>query len=112
MPDRGTQITELLTDAAAALKAIKTVEGADMETRRAAFEAYNDVLLLIGQYAVDSYEGRTALLKGLIDKLGEFTQNIQVTNPIASSVDELTRIAGKAVALFEDEKQARPTPTD
>ena len=112
MPDKGTEITELLTDAAAALKVIKTVEGADMETRRAAFKAYNDVLLLIGQFAVDSYEGRTALLEGLIDKLSEFTQNIQVTHPIASSVDELTKISAKAVALFENEKKAAPTPTN
>ncbi len=109
MPDDGREITELLTDAAAALKAIKAVEDADMETRRAAFDAYNDVLLLIGQYAVDSYEGRTALLEGLIAKLREFAKKIQVTNPIASSVDELTTIADKAVALFEDEKAAGTT---
>jgi len=109
MSETSTDITALLTDAAAALKAIKDANDADAEARRAAYEAYNDVLLLIGRHAVNSYEGRTALLTGLITELSDFNKNIKVANPIAARVDELTTIAGKAVDLFKKEKKTAVT---
>ena len=104
-----TKITELLIDAAAALKAIKDTENADKESRRAAFESYNDILLLIGRHAINSYEGRTALLTGLIAELSEFNKTIKVENPIAAQVDELADIADKAVDLFKSEKKTVAT---
>jgi len=106
MADNSKTITELMTDAAATLKAIKDTAGADREARRKAFEAYEDVLLLIGRHAVGSFEGRTALLTGLIAELTEFNKTIQVANPIAAHVDNLTAIADKAMGLFKDEKKS------
>ncbi|NKB58204.1 MAG: hypothetical protein GKS00_17910 [Alphaproteobacteria bacterium] len=101
-----TEIVELMTDAAAALKALNDADGADQDTKDAAYEAYVDVLRLIGLHAVASYEGRTALLTGLIAELAEVNKSIQVSNPIVPYVDELTKIGDKAVDLFKKEKKA------
>jgi len=104
MPD--VSIAELLVEAAAALKAIHDSKDADRETRRAAHESYNDILLLIGRHSVNNYEGRTALLTGLITELAEFNRTVRVKSPIAGAVDNLTAIAEKAADLFRAEKKS------
>lgn len=98
-------ISELLVEAAAALKAIQDSSNADPKDQRAAFESYNDIMLLIGRHAVNSYEGRTAMLTGLIAEISEFRKTIQVENPIREQVDNLAGIADKAVDLFKKEKK-------
>lgn len=106
MPDNAKTITELVTDALATLKSIKDDPAASDADRRAAFENYEDLLLLLGRQAVTDYEGRTAMLTGLIAELTQFTRGIKVKNPIASKVDMLAGLADKAVDLFKAEKQA------
>lgn len=105
MPVNAREITELLIETAATFRALKDLDAADSQARRAAFEAYEDVLLLIGSHAVSNYEGRTALLTGLIAELSEFNRSIQVQNPIREHVDQLTGIVEKAHELFKKEKK-------
>ncbi|MDA0240285.1 MAG: hypothetical protein O3A84_09705 [Proteobacteria bacterium] len=107
--DRPTQITELANQAAGHLKSL--MEAADEADKVAAFESYRDVLRLIGAYHVASYEGRTALLTGLIAELNEVTESITVTNPVAGQLEQLAGIALRARGLFKEEKTALPTPS-
>lgn len=100
--DRPTQVSELANQAASLLKTM--MDAADDKDKKAAFEAYRDVLRLIGRYHIQSYEGRTALLAGLILELKEVTDAVQVKNPIAEQLNALLPIAERARALFQEEK--------
>lgn len=101
-------ITELMTDAAAALKTLNQVAEANAsdEVQAGACQAYMDVLHLIGRHSIASYEGRTALLTGLFTELNEVTRSVDETNPVAGHVDALEALSTKALELFKEEKKA------
>jgi len=98
-------ITELMTNAAAALKALTEAAGASDEERAAAREAYIDVLRLIGRHSINSYEGRTAQLTGLITELNGVTRSINETSPVAGHIDTLEALGTQALELFKEEKK-------
>ena len=101
--DRSTQITELATQAAAQLQAM--MSAADDRDKKAAFESYRDVLRLIGRLSIESYEGRTAILAGLVAELTEVTRAVKVKNPIAEHLDTLAGITERALDLMKAEKR-------
>ena len=101
-----TAITKLMTDAAAELKTLTKAANASDEVQSAAFEAYIDVLRLIGRHSITSYEGRTALLTGLYTELSEVTRSIKMTTPNTKHVDALEKFGTKAIKLLKDEKKA------
>lgn len=100
--DRPTQVSELANRAAGLLKSM--LDAADEADKRTAFEAYRDVLRLIGRHHIQSYEGRTALLAGLILELKEVTDAVQVEHPIAEQLNALLPIVERARALFQEDK--------
>ena len=102
--DRSTQITELATQAAAQLQAMTAL--ADPQDKRAAFESYRDVLRLIGRLSIENYDGRTALLAGLVAELAEVTRSIKVKNPVTQHLDTLATITDRALDLMKSEKKA------
>jgi hypothetical protein len=105
MPDQAKSITELVTAARATLKSITQDPAASDADKRAAFETYEDLLLLIAGEAMKDYEGRTAALAGMIAELTAFTRGVKVKNPITAKLDTLTKLADKAVDLFQIEKK-------
>jgi len=100
--DRSTQITELATQAAAQLQAM--MSAADPKDRKAAFESYRDVLRLIGRLNIESYDGRTALLTGLVAELAEVTRSVKVKNPVTQQLNSLAGITERALDLMKAEK--------
>ena len=104
MPDPGIEIMRLITDALSQFNSIIDNPASSADDKKKAADTYEDLLLLSGRQAVDRYEGRTAILTGLIAELNEFTKGIQVKNPIASQVGNLTALADKAMTLFKNEK--------
>ena len=99
------EIAELMVRASAALKAIADSAEASQEARDAAYDSYQDVLLLIARHAITTYEGRTAALTGLIVELQEATANIEVANPITGPLNDIADIGDKAAELFRKEKK-------
>jgi len=102
--DRATQITELATQAAGHLQAM--MAAADEQDKRAAFEAYRDVLRLIGRLNIENFDGRTALLAGLVAELTEVTRAVKVKNPVTAQLNSLAGITGRALDLMKAEKRA------
>jgi hypothetical protein len=102
--DRSTQITELATQAAAELSVM--MKAADKKDKKAAFEAYRDVLRLIGRTSINEFEGRTSLLTGLVAELSEVTRSIKVKNPVAEHLNTLAGFTEKALDLIKAEKDA------
>lgn len=102
--DRPTQITELATQAAAELGVM--TKAADKKDKKAAFEAYRDVLRLIGRTSINEFEGRTSLLTGLVAELAELTRSIKVSNPVAKHLDTLAQYTKRALDLIKAEKDA------
>lgn len=100
--DRPMEITELATEAAGHLK--EMMSAADQKDKKAAFAAYRDVLRLIGRISIDSFEGRTAMLAGLIVELNAVTASVKVKNPITTQLNKLADITDRALALMKEEK--------
>lgn len=97
--DRSMEITELATEAAGHLKAM--MAAADKKDKKAAFDAYRDVLRLIGRISIDSFEGRTAMLAGLIVELNAVTSAVKVKNPITAQLNKLADITDRALVLMQ-----------
>jgi len=104
--DRSTQITELATQAAAQLQAL--LAAADPQDKQAAFESYRDVLRLIGRLSIEEFDGRTAMLAGLVAELTEVTRAVKVKNPIVVHLNSLAGITERALDLMKAEKAANP----
>ena len=102
--DRSTQITELATQAAAQLRAMTTA--ADPQDKQASFDAYRDVLRLIGRLSIEGFDGRTAMLAGLVAELTEVTRAVKVKNPIVGHLNSLAGITESALDLMKAEKAA------
>ena len=97
--DRSMEITELATEAAGHLK--EMMAAADKKDKKAAFDAYRDVLRLIGRISIDSFEGRTAMLAGLIVELNAVTSSVKVKNPITAQLNKLADITDRALVLMK-----------
>ena len=105
MADAGKTTTALVTQALATLQSIRDNPAASAADRDAALEKFEALTLLMGAEAVEEYEGRTAVLTGLVAQLSAFTKGIQVKNPIVDKVNALTAIAEKAADLAKVDKK-------
>ena len=101
--ERSIQITELATQAAAHLQ--EMISAADKADKKAAFESYRDVLHLIGRISIENFEGRTAMLAGLIAELAEVTRAVKVKNPVTKHLKSLADITDRALDLMKAEKE-------
>jgi hypothetical protein len=110
MADSGIDIMKLVNEALVEFDKVSKDKTLDPAIKKKAFDHYEDVLLLAGQHVISEYEGRTAILTGLIAELTAFTQTIQVENPIVGQVAQATAfmsLVDKARVLFDKEKAAK-----
>ena len=64
-----------------------------------------DLTTLLVAHTLDSIEGRTALLSGLIVELNAVIKSIRAKSPYAGALDKFTRIVTRAQTLFDQEKK-------
>jgi hypothetical protein len=76
------------------------------EQRVMARQTARDLSSMLVAHTLQTIEGRTALLAGLIVELNEVIASIDTSPPFAGSVDSLTTLLDQARLLFKDEKQA------
>lgn len=107
--DRSTQIVELANQAVTQLKELMSI--ADAEDKKVAFQAYRDVLRLIGRITVEEYDGRTTLLSGLVAELVEVTRSVRLANPVAAQLQNLAGITTRALDLLKTEKKDNESKT-
>ena len=67
-----------------------------------------DVLRLVGRLSIEGFDGRTALLAGLVAELTEVTRAVKVKNPIIGQLNSLAGITERALDLMKAEKAANP----
>jgi hypothetical protein len=76
------------------------------EQRVAAKQTARDLSSMLVAHTLQTIEGRTALLAGLIVELSEVIASVHTSPPFAGSVDSLTVLLNQAQMLFKQEKQA------
>lgn len=79
---------------------------ATLEQRVAARQTARDLSSMLVAHTLQTIEGRTALLAGLIVELNEVIAAIDTSPPFTSSLDSLTTLLTQAQILFKEEKQA------
>jgi hypothetical protein len=99
-------IMKLVNEAMAELDKISKDKDADPALKKKAFDHLENLLLLEGKAVISDFEGRTAVLAGLIEELKTFTQAIKVHNPIATQVTKFTTLVNEATDLFATVKKS------
>lgn len=76
------------------------------EQRLAARQTARDLSSMLVAHTLQTIEGRTALLAGLIVELNEVIASIDASPPFTGALDSLTVLLNQAQVLFKEEKQA------
>jgi hypothetical protein len=79
---------------------------ATLEQRVAARQTARDLSSMLVAHTLQTIEGRTALLAGLIVELNDVIASIDASPPFTGAVDSLTSLLNQARILFKEEKQA------
>jgi hypothetical protein len=79
---------------------------ATLEQRVAARQTARDLSSMLVAHTLQTIEGRTALLAGLIVELNDVIASIDASPPFTGAVDSLTALLNQARLLFKEEKQA------
>ena len=79
---------------------------ATLEQRVAARQTARDLSSMLVAHTLQTIEGRTALLAGLIVELNDVIASIDASPPFTGEVDSLTALLNQARILFKEEKQA------
>lgn len=86
-------------------KIVGSLDATD-EQRAAAQQTARDFSSMLVAHTLQTIEGRTALLAGLIVELNEVIDSIESSPPFAGSVESFTALLEGAQELFKEEKQA------
>ena len=87
---------------------IKSVQGvlfsldSTPEQQKLAEQTLKNLTSLLLDQTIKTIEGRTALLKGLIDNLNRVIVGIQVTPPLLALAQRLTGIVNKSTTLLQN----------
>ena len=84
------------------------------DQQKLAEQTLKNLTTLLLQQTIATIEGRTTLLKGLIDNLNRVIAAIQVTPPLLALAQRLTGIVDKSTTLLQNVKQdflAKPGST-
>lgn len=79
---------------------------ATLEQRATARQTARDLSSMLVAHTLQTIEGRTALLAGLIVELSEVIASIEATPPYTGAVDNFTSLLNQAQILFKEEKLA------
>jgi hypothetical protein len=98
-------IKEIYDDGMAEVYKIVGSFESTQEQRDTALQTAQDLSSMLISQTLDSINGRTALLSGLIVELNQVIESVQTNPPYEDSMKNLTSILTKAQKLFGDEKQ-------
>jgi hypothetical protein len=79
---------------------------ATRKQRATARQTARDLSSMLVAHTLQTIEGRTALLAGLIVELHQVIESIEASPPLKESVDNVTALLEEAQELFKDEKEA------
>jgi hypothetical protein len=79
---------------------------ATRKQRATARQTARDLSSMLVAHTLQTIEGRTALLAGLIVELHQVVESIESSPPLKESVDNVTALLEEARELFNDEKEA------
>jgi len=65
----------------------------------------DDLTAMMLKQTIDTVQGRTALLSGLIVELNQVIESVKVKPPSADVIGNLTAVLDKAQGLFSEEKK-------
>ena len=72
---------------------------------RIAKKTAKDLSSMLVSHTLESIEGRTALLAGLIVELNEVTNSVRTNPPYADALTKFTSVLNRAKTLFGEEKK-------
>lgn len=78
--------------------------------RKVAKQTLRDMTTLLLAHTIQTVEGRTALLAGLIVELTQVIASIQTTPPLLALAKRLTGIVGKSTTLLTEHKKGLLKP--
>ena len=105
MPDSGPEIRDVYDQSLQEIGSVFRSLDASPEQVEEAKKKLRDLTSLMLVHTLDTIQGRTALLAGLIVELTDFTSKIQIEPKFLRSVEMLTNLADKAKTLLESEKK-------
>lgn len=80
------------------------------QQRKVAKQTLRDMTTLLLAHTIQTVEGRTALLAGLIVELNQVIASVQTTPPLLNLAKRLTGIVGKSTNLLTEHKKALLKP--
>ena len=105
MTDTRKSIKELYDEGMAEVFRIVGSLDATAAQRRTAKQTAKDLSSMLAAHTLQSIEGRTALLSGLIVELNQVIASVQTKPPYADTLGKLTSIANRAGKLYADVKK-------
>jgi hypothetical protein len=105
MTDNRKSIKELYDEGMAEVFRIVGSLDATAAQRKAAKQTARDLSSLLAAHTLQSIEGRTALLSGLIVELNQIITSVQAKPPYEDTVTRLTGIVTRAGKLYADVKK-------
>ncbi len=104
MPDTKKPIKQVYDEGMAEVFKVVGSLDATPEQRAVAQQTARDLSSMLVAHTLQSIEGRTALLSGLIVELNQVIDSIQTKPPYADAMTGFTGILTKAKKLFDGEK--------
>ena len=105
MTDTRKSIKELYDEGMAEVFRVVGSLDATASQRKAARQTARDLSALLVAHTLQSIEGRTALLSGLIVELNQVIDSVKTRPPYEDSIEKLTGIVTKAGKLYADVKK-------
>ncbi|WP_119420664.1 hypothetical protein [Desertibaculum subflavum] len=105
MADTAKPIKQLYDEGMAEVfRVVGSLDATDDQVKLAKQTA-KDLSSMLVAHTLQTIEGRTALLAGLIVELRQVIDSVQTSPPLAKTLTNLTTILGKAQTLFAKEKK-------
>lgn len=87
------------------MEVTKIVQQGDEAQQEVALKTLDDLTAMMLAHTIETVQGRTALLTGLISELTQITDSIKVNPPYAEALDSVTAIIDKVrVGLAKEKK--------
>lgn len=103
MPSTAKPIPEIYSAGMAEVNRI-VAEG-NAEQREIALKTLDDLTSMMLAYTLETVQGRTALLTGLIAELGEVIDAVKTDPPYANALKNMTKVVDAARTRLEKEKK-------
>jgi hypothetical protein len=104
MPDNKKSIMRIYDDGMAEVFKIVTSKKATPAQKKTAKQTAKDLTRMLVAHTLQTIEGRTALLSGLIVELNQVIDSVKTKSPYTGALTKMTGVLTKAETLFKEEK--------